>query len=175
MRKKVFISEIGSKIDVLNKCKELVLDNMKNECNHLIQEWDGIKCNVTPEEHFDNIVNWCRNNIVSTIWSHQPSAKYTWNTSYGAKHLCERKLKCYVANNWMKMAMICAGLEVCHKNCVEFETGRVYKSPLIASHIITNTENFIVRVPKDRVNIDNLLADWTYELKYSNGGYEDVN
>lgn len=168
MRNKIFID---NKKEALEKCKELVLNNMKNDNNGLIQEWDGKKCNVTPEEHFNNIVDWCKNNIKSTIWSCHDSAKYTWYTSYGAKHACERKLKCYVANNWMKMAMILAGLEVRHINCVDYETGYVDKQPIKLSDIITNTENFIVRVPKNKININEMIRDWTYELKYNNGGY----
>lgn len=167
MRNKYFVSEFGSKKDVIEKCKELVLNDMRNDSNCLIQEWDGQKCNVTPEEHFENIVAWCINNIKSTIWSCHDSAKYTWYTSYGAKHACERKLKCYVANNWMKMAMICAGLEVCHINCVDKDSGRVYKSPIIISDILTNDQNFIVRVPKAKIDINEQFSDWTYELKYS--------
>lgn len=172
MRKKIFVSEIGSKRKALEMCKELVLDDMKNASRVLIESWDGRPCSVTPEEHFNNIVQWCRDNIKSTIWSCQSSAKSCY-TSYGFKHKCERKLKCYVANNWMKMAMICAGLEVRHCNCVDYETGYVEKQPIILSDIITNAENFIVRVPRHKLEIDNMISDWTYELKYSYGGYND--
>lgn len=158
---------LSNKREALNKCKELVLDNMKNDANHLIKEWDGVKCNVTPEKHFENIVNWCKNNIVSTIWSHQKSSKYTWNTSYGAKHACEKKLKCYVANNWMKLAMIYAGLEVCDTKCVDYETGHVDKNPILLSDIITNNQNFIVRVPRHKIDLEKMINYWSYELKYS--------
>ena len=173
MRKQYFVNELGGKHAVLEKCKELVLNDMKYDSHCLIESWDGYPTNVTPEEHFENIINWCINNIKSTIWSCHDSAKYTWNTSYGAKHRCEKSLQCYVANNWMKMAMICAGLDVRNVKCVDFETGYVNKSPIIPSDIITNTQNFIVRVPKNKVDIDDLISDRTYELKYSCGDYED--
>lgn len=172
MIKKYFVNELGSKKAVLEKCKELVLDDMKNESHFLIESWDGKPTNVTPEEHFENIVNWCKTKIKSTIWSCHKSSKNAFCTSYGAKHRCESQLKCYVANNWMKMAMICAGLEVCNDKCVDFDTGHVSKMPIIPSDIITNTQNFIVRVPKKEVDIEKLISDWTYELKYRCGGYD---
>ena len=175
MEKKIFVNELGGKIAALNKCKELVLNDMKNDSHCLIESWDGVKCNVTPEEHFNNIIEWCRTKIKSYVWSCHKSTKYTWQTSYGAKHECERKLKCYVANNWMKMAMICAGCEVCNINCIDYETGYVNKMPIKLSDIITNNQNFIVRKPKDPINLEYMICDWTYELKYRCGGYNGHN
>lgn len=173
MRKRIFISEYGGKKAALEKCKELVLNDMRNDSHCLIEQWDGKPCNVTPEEHFDNIVNWCKTHIKSTIWSCQPSAKSTFWTSYGAKHRCESYLKCYVANNWMKVAMLYAGLEIRHKKCVDYDTGYVSKNQIILSDLVTNNQNFIVRATKNKIDLDDIICDWTYELKYSTGGYDD--
>jgi len=155
---------VKNKIEALAKCKELVLKNMRDEyC--LIEYWDGQLCNVTPEEHFNNIVNWCKNHIKSTIWSCQRSAKSLFYTSYGAKHECERKLKCYVANNWMKVAMIYAGLEIVNDDC-EDSTGYVCKQPVILSELLDNSKNFIVRVPRKKIDLDKMICDYTKPLIY---------
>lgn len=128
---------------VLNQCKQLVLDNMKE--SGLIKQWDGIPTHITPEQHFNNIVNWCKDNIKSHVWSSHDSNKCGFRTSYGAKHKCERDLKCYVANNWMKLAMILSGLEVCNYDCIDSETDRVYNRPVSFQDILTNNINFICR------------------------------
>ena len=174
MEKKIFINELGDKKAALEKCKQLVLNDMMYESACLIKFWDGMPCNVTAEQHFNNIVEWCKQHLTSYVWSNHRSSKMAYNTSYGFKHACERALKCYVANNWMKMAMICAGLEVRNCNCVDYETGYVEHAPILLSDIITNNQNFIVRVPRKHIDIEKMIADWTYELKYRDGGYNNM-
>lgn len=166
-KKLLLVSDLGGKQTALDKCKMIILDDMKNESNCLIQSWDGKPCDVTAEEHFNNIVEWCKTHFKNIAWSHHKSSKLFYSTSYGFKHNCERDLKCYVANNWMKMAMICAGLEVCNCKYVDYETGRVEKTPILLSDILTNSINFIVRKPRKPINIEYMIADWTYELKYT--------
>ena len=163
------IQTIEEKKNILEECKRLVLKNMKDSYS-LIEYWDGEKTMVTPEKHFKNIIQWCKDNIYSTIWSNQKSSKMTFKTSYGAKHECERKLKCYVANNWMKLAMIYAGFEVCDSYCIEYKTDYVSKSPIDANEILTNHINFIVRKPKEYTGriIYSCISDYYKELEYIN-------
>ena len=146
---------------ILNKCYDLVIQNMKE--SGLIKKWDGEYTNITAEKHFENIVQWCKDNIKSKTWSYNSSSKDGFSTSYGAKHKCEKKLKCYVANNWMKLAMIFSGLEVCDREYV------VNKRPVLFHDILTNRINFICRrLPNDPYTIKyNCLFNYEpEELKY---------
>ena len=156
--------EIKSIEHGLEECKKIVLDDMSNSSRCLIEEWDGEKCNVTPEEHFNDIVEWCRNNIKSSIWSfHRKSTRYTWITSYGAKHRCESQLRCYVANNWMKLAMIYAGLEVTNDKNIDYD-GKLLKTGIRLDEILTNSINFICR--KSNKSPKNFISSITKELNY---------
>lgn len=164
------IKDLGGYDKALELCKELVLKDMPGQ----IGSWHGERFDITPEEHFENIIQWCKNNMTSKIWSHQPSAKHQCDTSYGAKHKCERELKCYVANNWMKLAMIYAGLEVCHVKNVDYNTGHVEKEPIQLCDILTNNQNFIYRFKKDNeIKYDCITEYCKYELKYRDGGYDE--
>ena len=84
------------------------------------------------------IIKSIRTNYCDTTW-------YVDSCDRIAKHKCERDLKSYVANNWMKLAMILSGLEVCTSDCVDFETGKVYNRPVSFQDILTNNINFICR------------------------------
>lgn len=157
----------------LEKCKELVIKDIKE--SHLCDQWDGMPTNVTPEEHFQNIVDWCNENIKSTIWSIHNSSKCGFYTSYGAKHKCERDLKCYVGNNYIKLAMIYAGLEVCNRRMVDNDTEYVYKSQVKWQDILTNSENFICRRNKkdySSIKWECLCPYVNDDLKYCPGNYE---
>lgn len=153
---------------ILNRCRQMVLDNMKE--SGLIEKWDGLPTCVTPEQHLNNIVKWCNENIKSYVWSNHKSNKCGFRTSYGAKHKCEKDLQCYVANNWMKLAMILSGLEVCCGDCIDFETGKVYNKPVSFQDILTNSVSFICR-RKMYANAENMHLNCIYpyvpeELKY---------
>lgn len=153
----------GSIQNALDECKKIIINDINT--SGLCKEWDSIPCNVTAEEHFEHIVDWCKKTIKSTIWSCHESSKNTFFTSYGAKHTCEKKLKCYVSNNWMKLAMIYAGLEVCNVNCIDYDNNRVNKMPICISDILTYKTNFIVRVPKDKIDINTMISRYSYKLK----------
>lgn len=161
----------------LNKAKELVINNIKE--SHLCDSWDGQPTNVTAEEHFQHIIDWCNNNIKSTIWScHKKSTKQSFYTSYGAKHSCERDLQCYVANNWMKLAMIFSGLEVCNDKR-EDDNGRVWYGPVTWQSILVNCENFICRRSRNKEDYNtikyNCLCEWiNTDLKYSTGDWKQI-
>ena len=152
-------------IKELELCKSLVIKNIEE--SHLCDSWDGIPTNITPEDHFWNIVKWC-GKLKSTIWSsNRTSTKYNFITSYGAKHECERALKCYVANNWMKLAMIYAGLEVCNANCVDYDSGKLHKIPVKWEDILINSENFIFRrKPKEHYSEAVIVHDDYNCIKY---------
>lgn len=153
------ISKLGGYEKALELCKELVLKNMKE--SKLIEEWDSKKCKVTPEEHFDNIVKWCKEHIVSYVWSHRTGSKYNWDTSYGAKHVCERELKCYVGNNWIKLAMIYAGIEVCSTKYVDKENGKVEKRPVELWEVLCDDINFICRFKDDNKIKYNCISEYS--------------
>jgi len=159
--------EVKSINEGLEECKKLVLENIKT--SNCPVHWDGTVREISPEEQFDNIVNWCKENIKSPVWSHQDSAKYTWHTSYGAKHRCESKLKCYVANNWMKLAMIYAGLEVANGYFINYETGRLDSTGIRLDEILTNTVNFVCR--KSKKDPEKFIINITKPIKYCGGDY----
>ena len=159
--------EVKSIEEGLKECKELVIKNIE-ETNCPVQ-WDGSIKEIPAEKQFENIVEWCRQNIKSTIWSHNKSAKYTWETSYGAKHRCESQLKCYVANNWMKLAMIYSGLEVANTYFVNRDTGRLEGLGIRLDEILTNTENFICR--RSNKKPENFIMPVSKPLKYCRGKY----
>lgn len=167
MEKKIIIDDVKANLDL---CRNLILKNI--ETSGLIESFDGELCTVTPKEHYNNIVAWCKKHLHTPIWSDKKSCKLTSSTSYGFKHQCERDLKCYVANNWMKMAMIDAGLEVkkLTGTCYNGEYGR---SNIMLSDIITNKINFIVRTPpKSTYIIFDSIEPISYELYYRTGGYD---
>lgn len=149
----------------LNTARKLVIENI-NKCKGLIESWDGEPTNVTPEEHYEHIVEWAKTHIKNKAWS--SSSTQSWRngaTSYGAKHECERDLKCYVANNWMKMAMIDAGLDVTYRTSVDYETGKVYREKIFLSDVLKNSVNFIFRVSRN----NDMIAKWIInetKLKY---------
>lgn len=163
MEKKI-LYRVKNKREALEKCKELVLNDMKGHIGY----WDGKKYDITPEEHFQNIIDWCRDKIMSKVWSNRKGSRLTFSTSYGAKHNCERDLKCYVANNWMKLAMIYAGLEVAiitneytdinDKYCYSIEKIKI-------SDILTNHINFIVRNPIAKKDIKIMISDFTEKIE----------
>ena len=124
-------------IEALEQYKSLIINNIKE--SKLCEKWDGLPTNITPEEHFNNIITWCDANIKSRIWSDKSSSKNGFRTSYGAKHKCEKDLKCYVANNWMKLAMIYSGLEVTY-NRLEKDGDKIN-----IQDICENSINFICR------------------------------
>lgn len=136
--------EVKSIEDGLNECRRLVIENIK--AVNYPAPWDGEIKDISPEQQYENIVEWCRSKIKNVAWSHNDSARTTFHTSYGAKHQCERQLKCFVANNWMKMAMIDAGLEVNSVNNISYETGRTIGYGVRLDEILTNSENFVCRV-----------------------------
>lgn len=155
--------------DGLDKCRQLVIENIR-ETNYPAP-WDGEVKDISPEQQYNNIVRWCKTNIKNITWSHNDSARLTFKTSYGAKHRCEQALKCYVANNWMKMAMIDAGLEVNSTKNVSYETGRVGMFGVRLDQILTNSENFICRVKNN--NEHPQILDYTRPIKYCCGNYDE--
>lgn len=57
------------------------------------------------------IRSWCATNVTNQKWSNEDrTAKAV--TTYGLKHVCERDLDKYVANNWMKAALYLEGFPI---------------------------------------------------------------
>lgn len=119
-----------------NRLLEIVFADMKG-----YNQQSGI----TPYELFDKIVNWCRLNIKNKKWSHNRLSGSRFANSYGAKHICQREIGYYVANNWMKAAMIAAGLMVTDIRNVN-EDNRVTYKPVTFADIFATHCNFICRV-----------------------------
>lgn len=142
--------------------KELVIKDM-TEMN--LSYWDRSDV-VNPEEHFNNIVNWCKENVYRKVWSNKKSVKYGWSYSYGAKHRCEDKLKCYVANNWIKLAMIYAGLDV----AVEDMLFDDYCKPTIQD-CLTNHINFVCKrqYKKSISDVIDVIGDNYKNIQYNRG------
>lgn len=155
----------------LNKARKLVLEDIRTGLGGLFESWDGTPTNVTPEIHYKNIVNWVNENIKNKAWSNTKTMRYKHGvTSYGAKHDCERDLRCYVANNWMKMAMIDAGLDLAKYDDVDYDTGRLYRSKIDCTDILTNTVNMIFRVSRNCDMRSKWIEDYDEELEYNPGG-----
>ena len=155
--------------EALEKCKKLVLKDIEEQ--NCPVHWDGTVREISPTTQFNEIVNWCIYNIKTKAWSYRKSSSVPWSTSYGAKHKCERDLQCYVANNWMKLAMIYAGLDVCDDRLIE--DGHLMRSPVKYDDILTNHVNFVVRCPDNTepYNIRyNCLSPYINKnLKYNRG------
>lgn len=130
----------------LAEARQLVINNI-NETNVPV-EWDGNTYDISAKQQYENIKLWCVNRVKNKAWSHNKSCINSV-TSYGLKHECERDLKCYVANNWMKMALIDSGFEVANIKDIEFNSGRLYRTSIFINDILTNHINFIYRLPKD--------------------------
>lgn len=151
----------------LNKARELVLENMRTSAYHLIQTWDGMPTNVTPERHYNDIVNWVKEHVKNKAWSYAKTVRYRHGaTSYGAKHDCERDLRCYVANNWMKMAMIDAGLDLARVYDVDDDTGKIYRTKIDCTDILTNGVNLIFRVSQTNDMKSRWIEDYDEAVLY---------
>lgn len=103
-----------------------------------------------PEELFEEIITWCKKNCTNTLWSHNKISRARSIESYGLKRICERELRKagimrYVANNWLKLALIAAGLDVTAFNNVSRDNRLTYR-PVIRPEILNNSVNFIWRV-----------------------------
>jgi len=150
----------------LNKTRELVLENIRMSAN-VIDTWDGIPTNVTPESHYNDIVNWAKERVKNKAWSYARTVRYAHGaTSYGAKHDCERDLRCYVANNWMKMAMIDAGLDLAKADDVDDETNKIYRTKIDCTDILTNSVNLIFRVSQNNDMKSRWIEDYDEAILY---------
>ena len=149
-----YFTKIENETQAIREIEHAKNEVIKNMETYELKHWETNET-ITPDEHFNNIVKWCEDNIYHWVWSNKKSVKYGWSNSYGAKHYCERTLKRYVANNWIKVAMIYAGLEVC---CLDdmfpYDDNLVYK-PTIMEFLI-DENNFICRKPKNK---NKLLSD----------------
>lgn len=119
--------------NIVKECKPIILKDIEYmlECNDSIDK-------------YTQICVWVFKNLKRKTWSHL--AKTGCKASYGFKHRCEQELGFYVANNWMKLAMIENGLDVCDSNYIDFETGRLLSHcPPTSSDLLDNSINFIYR------------------------------
>lgn len=158
-----FLIQDSEKVDALTPekkielCRSLILNEMKRR-NASFNYWNGEHFDRDPQEHYSNIVNWCKTNLKNKCWS---SCKTVWRrqsmTSYGAKHECEIDLHGYVAENWMKMAMIDAGLDVCSELCIYYSK-RLVREKVHFTEILANGIHFFYRQPKvEHDMIDNWI------------------
>lgn len=118
---------------IIEHCKPIILKDVEYmlECNDSIDK-------------YTQICVWVFKNLTRKTWSHH--AKMGWSASYGLKHRCEDDLGFYVANNWIKLAMIENGLDVCDANCVDYETGKLStKRKPTSEDVLNNSINFIYR------------------------------
>lgn len=168
-------------LEKLNLCRDIVISNIQ-DVNCPVY-WDGKVREVPAKEQYDIIKEWCRNRVKNIQWSHHDRKGNLGYTTYGLKHTCERDLKSYVANNWIKMALIDIGIEVTNVDNVDSDSNRLlYKGPIDIEDILVNSENFIYRRPKDFEygKISTAILQWKTdkntnklrEIKYCDGNYE---
>ena len=138
----------------LDEVRELIISGIN--VTNVPGEWDGNTYDISGEQQYENIKIWCVNRVRNKAWSHNKSCLNSI-TSYGLKHECERDLKCYVANNWMKMALIDAGFEVANRKDVEPTSGKLYRQPISINDILDGGVNFIFRQPKEFKAFDNSI------------------
>lgn len=86
------------------------LGNIQDKIISEIMEFHHLT-ETDAKKFLSEIRSWCSRNITNSKWSNLDSnAKAT--TSYGLKHVCERDLDKYVANNWMKAALYLEGFPI---------------------------------------------------------------
>ncbi len=90
------------------------------------------------EDFYSSIKCWCLNNVTNKSWSNKVK-KAKAITTYGLKHVCERDLEKYVANNWIKAAL-------CEKDFALQEYR--YERAITMDDIFTNSVNFRFRIKK---------------------------
>lgn len=92
------------------------------------------------EKFFSSIKEWCSYNVSNTKWSNK--ARHAKSlTSYGLKHVCERDLGKYVANNWVKAALYEEGFSV---KVISNFSGRLLSAT--TADFFLNTTNFVFKV-----------------------------
>lgn len=119
--------------DVIKQCFPIILKDIEKmlECSN-------------PIFAYKEIYDWVEKNLTRKTWSHH--AKMGWRLSYGLKHRCEEELGFYVGNNWIKLAMIENGLDVCNSCYIDSETGKLhYHLFPTADEVLNNSISFIYR------------------------------
>lgn len=90
------------------------LGNIKDKIIDEIMDFHHLSAEKANEFLMD-IRSWCASNVTHSKWSNiDPRAKAV--TTYGLKHICERDLDKYVANNWIKAALYLEGFPIKKEN-----------------------------------------------------------
>lgn len=114
-----------------------------------IEEWKG------PKVSYDFILGWISEHVSNSIWSDKKSSrKYTPSmTSYGLKHVIELNGKCnwsdyqgYCANNWVKLALIELGFDICYEMDDTKDWCEDYQKWITEpKYVLDNSVNYIFR------------------------------
>jgi len=118
---------------IIEHCKPIILKDIEYmlECNDSIDK-------------YTEICGWVFKNLTRKTWSHH--GKSGWRLSYGLKHRCEDDLGFYVANNWIKLAMLENGLDVLDANCIDYYTGKLtFQYTITEKEVLDNSISFIYR------------------------------
>lgn len=90
---------------------------------------------------YAEIRDWCRYNVVNVKWSNTKSLrKRLAITTYGLKHVCEKELENYVANDWIKAAL--------YEGDYDLKEDYNETSDITLRDIFTNSVNFYFKVKK---------------------------
>ena len=119
--------------EIIEHCTPIVIEEIRNmlECTN-------------PMYRYQLICDWVEDNLTRKTWSHK--GKSGWRLSYGLKHRCEDDLGFYVANNWIKLAMLENGLDVLDANCIDYYTGKLsFQYTITEKEVLDNTISFIYR------------------------------
>lgn len=96
------------------------------------------------EVFYSSIRQWCSCNVYNTVWSHKARRLKAW-TTYGLKHICERDLGKYVANDWIKAALCEEGFSV--RKLDSYSDQPMYRESISAKDVFTNHINFVFKKP----------------------------
>lgn len=83
----------------LGNIKDRIIDEIK-DFHHLSTE--------EANSFLSDIRSWCASSVTHSKWSNEDKRARAV-TTYGLKHVCERELGKYVANNWIKAALYLEG------------------------------------------------------------------
>ena len=124
--------------------------------NKILQE---IKvCPFEKVVSYDFIIEWIKNNVQNEIWSDKKSSykKSPSRTTYGLKHVIESELdkngrvqiyNGYCANNWVKLALIELGFDVCYCHDDSRDWNEEYQNWITKpEYVLDNSVNYIWRV-----------------------------
>ena len=119
--------------EIIEHCTPIVIKEIR----------DMLECN-NPMYRYQLICDWVEDNLTRKTWSHH--GKSGWRLSYGLKHRCEDDLGFYVANNWIKLAMLENGLDVLDANCIDYYTGKLtFQYTITEKEVLDNSISFIYR------------------------------